>query len=284
MRELILTFLQLFVAWRGLLSFLVCLAMSFFLVTLEKQEKLVFVQGLTSTVLYPVQFVVAKFQSHSDLVAENQRLSQDNARLRQMVDMRYQESLENIRLRAMLGVPAQSEYPVSVALVVARDVGAQNASCTISLGHMDSIAAGMPVYTVRGLVGQILRVDAATAEVQLLNAPYSRVSVLDNRSRVAGILESADGAVMHMNVPHNSDLKAGDEIVTSGLGGVFPKGMPVGRVVGFRPNQMQMMAQVEVQLYQNLQSIEEVFVLRKTEQRILQGEEYANVGDTLGNH
>lgn len=284
MRELILTFLQLFVAWRGLLSFLVCLAMSFFLVTLEKQEKLVVVQSLTSTVLYPVQLIVAKFQNHSDLAAENQRLALDNARLRQMVDKRYQESLENIRLRAMLGVPVQSEFPVSVGLVLARDVGAQGASCTISLGSTDSIQAGMPVYTVRGLVGQVQRVDAASAEVQLLNAPYSRVSVMDNRSRVAGILESSDGIVLHMSVPHNSDLKAGDEIVTSGLGGIFPKGMPVGRVLGFRPNQMQMMAQVEIQLYQNLQSFEEVFVLRKNDLRVIQGEEYANVGDSLSTH
>lgn len=255
--------------------------MSAFLISLEKQEKLVFVEGLTSTVLYPVQRVIASFNNHSDLAAENRRLLLDNAKLRQMVDHRYQESLENNRLRAMLGVPTQQEYPVSVALVVARDVGAQGASCTISLGQGDSVSVGMPVYTIHGLVGQIQRVDLNTSEVQLLNAPFSRVSVMDNRSRVAGILESADGRVLHMSVSHNSDLKKGDEIVTSGLGGVYPKGMPVGRVLGFRVNQMQMMAQVEIQSYQNLQSFEEVFVLRKPDDRTLKGEEYANVGDTL---
>lgn len=280
MRELFLFVVQLFVAWRGLLSFLLCFSISIFLISLENKEKVIVMESITSTLLFPVQSLIASLTHHSDLNAENIKLRQDNAKLRLLVDRRYQESLENVRLRQMLGVPVQSEFPVAVGIVVARDVGSQKASCTISLGSSDSIQIGMPVYTLHGIVGQISRVDYNSSEVQLLNAPFSRVSVLNNRSREVGILESLDGRILHISSSHNSDFKVGDEIISSGLGGVYPKGMPVGRVYKIDHNQMQMMAKVIVQPYQNLLSFEEVFVLRKADIRNLQGEESINVVDS----
>ena len=93
--------------------------------------------------------------------------------------------------------------------------------------------------------------------------PENKVSVLENRTRITGILESPDSRKLFVELPAHADLKVGDTLVTSGLGGIYPKGIRIGLVLHIFPGDIDVMKKAEVVPFQNPSEIEEVFVLKK---------------------
>jgi rod shape-determining protein MreC len=197
-RDLIFGFLSLFVAWRGIVGFVSCVGLSLILLSLAPSQKMRFFETATSSVLFPVQFVISSIASHRDLRDENERLKLENAQLRARVDKLFQMGLENRRIREMLKMDSIAEYPNVVGTILARDLGFEGSSCLMDVGEEDRVAMDMPVYTMRGLVGRVSRVARDHSEIQLLNSTSSRVGVMNNRSRVQSVLEPGVGGDLQM--------------------------------------------------------------------------------------
>ncbi|HMH75284.1 MAG TPA: rod shape-determining protein MreC [Candidatus Udaeobacter sp.] len=140
---------------------------------------------------------------------------------------------ENTRLRRMLVLRDRLPLATVAGEVIGREAGGWVRSLTVNRGRSDGIAQQTPVIMPDGLVGRVVQVHRGAAVIQLLNDPASTVGAVVQRTRTAGLVEGdAGGAVRFKFMARDgASVAPGDLVVTSGLGTLFPKGLPVGRVV-----------------------------------------------------
>jgi rod shape-determining protein MreC len=162
----------------------------------------------------------------------------DNAGLRAENDRLRVEALgveeirhENERLRRLLELRDQLPIATLSGEVIAREGGGWVRALTVNRGRGDGVAPLTPVIVPEGLVGRVIRVRAGASVVQLLNDPVSSVGAVVQRTRTAGLVEGdTAGHIRFKFMARDGGLAPGDLIVTSGVGEVFPRGLPIGRV------------------------------------------------------
>jgi len=170
------------------------------------------------------------------LYKDNQVLKDQNEELRAAINKTTEIEAENTRLRALLDYKkAAPQFGFVVATVINRDPNTWSSVIGINRGTNDGLTKDMPVVTPQGLVGNIVEVYTNSAKVQLILDPRSAVGSLVQRteSRVAAIVEGsgAKPATPRMvNLARDADVINGDIVITSGLGGIYPKGLLVGEV------------------------------------------------------
>lgn len=167
----------------------------------------------------------------TELRAENARLEQENARLREWYQTALRFQAENQSLRELLHVKIDPTYSFITARVIADAGNAYVKSVLVSAGSRDGVQEGQAVVSGEGLVGRVVEAGANTARIVLLTDINARVPVLVEGSRQRAILAgtNADLPVL-MYLPPDSAVPEGARVVTSGDGGVFPPGLPVGSV------------------------------------------------------
>ena len=176
---------------------------------------------------------------------------------------------ENDRLRDYFNLPRQHPWKTKMARVVARDPVNWWKTITIDRGTRDGVVTNLPVVTAEGLVGRIAGVSFAQSQVVLVGDPDCRVAVLvgDDKSRELGFIAPAsssplDHALVELTyLSRNSKLIPGQVVVTSGMGGVFPKGIVVGQIADFRSVGYGLYKEAQVRLAVNMNRLEEVFIL-----------------------
>ncbi len=159
------------------------------------------------------------------LTAEVARLREENARLRPDVQ-------ENTRLRTLLGFKQQLPYRSYAARVVGRDPSQWFATVLVDRGASEGIRRDDPVFTSDGVVGHVIETAGSWARVLLVADPRSAVSVVLDRSREVGVVVGQGQALLKVTyLSREADIHAGDLVSTSGLGPIYPRGLPVGTVV-----------------------------------------------------
>ena len=162
----------------------------------------------------------------------------ENRRLRDEVEQLRVEALrvretdeENRRLRRLLALRDRLPLATLPAEVIARDWGWTRA-LTVNRGLGDGIVRMTPAITPDGLVGRVVDVRPGASVVQLLTDPASTVGALLVRTRTGGVVEGAPPGTVRFKymARDGAAIQVGDLVVTSGLGGVFPRGIPLGRV------------------------------------------------------
>jgi len=209
---------------RGLVFLLCCSALSFLLMSLDASEKTLFYQVATATVLAPVNSVLNIKQKYFFIYKENEVLRQENFKLKTKNDILTQHKLQNARMREMMGFKNQSGYTLLPAEIIAKNPGRLETSWMINLGTRDSVQVNMPVLTSKGVIGKVARVFRNSSVVQLIHDPTCKISVIDQRSRVMGIMESYKVGTLIARFPAHSDVIYGDTLVTSGMGGGLSQG------------------------------------------------------------
>lgn len=179
-----------------------------------------------------VRSLTIAFADRKLLTEQNQRLREDlllaNARLNRMASVAEQ----NERLKDLLDTQHSLELNVQLARVVGVDLGAYQQRLVINLGARDGVHIGQPVIDARGVIGQVVQILPTTAIVMLVTDPVHAIPVVDERSGLRTVAFGArdgDGMVLPQ-IPLAADVRAGDRLLTSGLGGRFPPGFPVGKV------------------------------------------------------
>ena len=139
---------------------------------------------------------------------------------------------ENQRLSDLLGFRAQLPPSAYGARVIARDPGPLSTSLTIDRGSRDGVTRGMAVVAPQGVVGRVVEVSHTVSRVALLTDHNSGIDAIVDRSRARGVVQGGSDGDCYMNyLNRDADVKVGDHVLTSGLDGVFPKGMTIGEVV-----------------------------------------------------
>ncbi len=165
---------------------------------------------------------------------ENKRLKADLLSIQSQLVAANEDRAEVRRLRALLSLPVDRSWRPVGARILAGRMGPNSALETVILsrGYITGGSPGTPIMTHMGLVGRILRASAHTSTALLLTDPGSRIAVLSQETRTAGILTGRGGreSMEVRFVEHNALIEEGELLVTSGLDGVYPKGLPVARI------------------------------------------------------
>lgn len=164
---------------------------------------------------------------------ENETLRSENEQLRVEALQAGETRTENARLRRLLVLRDRLPLATVAGEVIGREAGGWVRALTVNRGRGDGIVQQTPVIVPDGLVGRVVQVHRGAAVIQLLNDPASTVGSVVQRTRTAGLVEGdAGGAVRFKFMARDgASVTPGDLVVTSGLGTLFPKGLPVGRVV-----------------------------------------------------
>lgn len=207
------------------------------------------------------------FLPRRELLQEAERLRQENDQLRFQLQQGQETARENQQLREALGWQRRAPWKLKLARVVGRDPANWWRTVQIDLGSRDGVTVDMPVITPEGIVGKISVVGFSRSQVLLVGDPNCRVSGLVQESRDSGVITPGSGNILdHQLVdltflPSSSTLLPGHTVVTSGLGGIYPKGITIGRVVDRRTIGFGLYAEARVKLAVNLNRIEEVWVM-----------------------
>lgn len=191
-----------------------------------------------------------------------EQLRSQNRRLRARIAELEEARLENERLTALVGMTKAAERESLGAHVIGRPTNSWEGVITIDRGTSDGVTVGMPVIGGEGLLGQTIEVSINTAKVRLITDQRSGVAALVQRTRTSGIVHGTiEGGLTMDFVSAETTLKVGDVVITSGLGGVYPKGVVIGEVVASDRTANAMYRDIAVEPMGDLASLEEVLVL-----------------------
>ena len=228
---------------RGLALLGAVVLVALLLLTLQSRGRSSQAADAVAVVTTPVQLVLSRvhrgafglwatYLDWKNVRAENQRL-RDEIRGLRVDGLAVQETVdENRRLRRLLDLRARLPLGTLPAEVIAREWGGWVRSLTVNRGRGDKIARLTAVIAPEGLVGRVVEVRPGAAIVQVLTDPTSTVGAHAVRTRTSGIVEGdpRGGVRFKYMARDGSGITPGDVIVTSGLGGLFPRGIPIGRV------------------------------------------------------
>ena len=204
--------------------------------------------------------------SRGELLRENSRLHLQVQELQLALQQRQAAANENTRLSQLLGWQPPSDWRFKAAHVIAHDPANWWHSIEIDLGARDQMQPGLPVVTGDGLVGKVNAVGETRSQVLLLGDPNLQVSAQIETNGDMGVVLSSSSSPEENNMVDlgflsgNSVVRPGQEVKTSGDGGVFPPGLVIGKVVDARKKDYGMSTEARVQLAANLSALEEVLV------------------------
>jgi rod shape-determining protein MreC len=230
---------------RFVLLAIVCVAL---MMLDQRQQHLQRVRQALSVVVYPVHMLVdlpfrawqsasVNLTERSQLIAENEQLKRERLEAEFRLQRLTALETENARLRQLLDSTERVGLRALVAEILSVDLNPYRQRFNLNRGLTDGVFVGQALIDAQGIVGQIVRVDAFTAEAVLITDADTAVPVSVNRDGRNGLRTIAVGDSGRLRLPYltnSADIKVGDLLVSSGLGGVFPAGYPVGRVIEVR--------------------------------------------------
>jgi rod shape-determining protein MreC len=198
--------------------------------------------------------------------AENERLQEKIVELEKERNRLMEAEATNRRLQQLLEFRSQLPASGITASIIAASASDWFKSCLLDKGSADGIRRGMAVATPLGALGRIIELTPRTAKVLLITDPNSGVDVLVQRTRARGIVSGSleNGPIMKY-VKHSEDVQVGDRLITSGLDGVFPKGMVVGTVATVHKQTLGLFQFVSVMPAVTLERTEQVLVVSAQE-------------------
>ena len=201
-----------------------------------------------------------------ELISQLDELQRENQQLRLRAAQLEGLAQENTRLRSLLQLPRLVNWTLKPARVVARDPANWWRTVRIDRGSRDGVVTNAPVLNLDGLVGRVSEVGFTHSQVVLVGDPNCPVSVLIEETREHGVIEPTtssplDSTIVELGyLSRNAKLAPGQRVITSGHGGIFPKGIVVGHLVDYHSVDFGLYTQARVKLAVNMNALEEVFV------------------------
>jgi len=196
-----------------------------------------------------------------DTRQQNILTMQSNRELRAELVAVNEVKLENKRLKKLLDFVEADPRIVLPALVVAEDASSWSRTIVIDKGTEHGVHIGIPVVVAEGVVGRVIKAASNSARVLLVTDASSSIAGLVERTRTRGVARG-NGLSLSLEFTLRDDpVEADDLIVTSGMGGVFPKGLVVGRVTAVKRNDFELFQQIELTPVVDFSRLEEVLVL-----------------------
>ena len=203
-----------------------------------------------------VSGTLSYFYDFKDIRAENKRLREENRKLVIKSSRAASLEVENRLLAKLLNYIPPKEANYTTAKVVAEEGNAFSRALIIYTAGNDKIRKGQIALSDNGVIGRIEKVGSAYSKVLLITDINSKIPVVAERTRVRAIL-SGDNTLNPKLIftPLEAEIAVGDKIVTSGVAGIFPSGLPIGKVISIDKNNIQ------VKTFSNLDKIEYVRIV-----------------------
>jgi rod shape-determining protein MreC len=193
---------------------------------------------------------------------ENRRLRKQNAALSDQLNRHREGHIEGLRLRKLLNLTEDLPNRTVAARVVDRSRTSLFKMILINKGTADGLRVGLPVLSEQGVVGRIIETAWHASQVLLLIDENSNIDALIQRSRAQGILQGAGAAGCNLKyISRVEEVQAGDVVLSSGLAGVFPKGLLLGVVTGASRREEGLFQKIDVAPAVDFGKVEEVLAL-----------------------
>ncbi len=204
-----------------------------------------------------------------DTRQENENLKQELAELR--IQCRHVKEIEeeNKRLRSMLGFKKASyTFKLYPASVLGQDISMIFKTLVLNRGTSDGFFKDMPIVNMNGVVGRLISVSPHTSEVLLITDPNSAIPALIKTIKTKGIVRGRGDGLLNLEYIRSSEkVNAGDEVVTSGLLDIFPRGLRLGYVLTVKKDRREMFAKIILKPAVSMQRIEDVFGIGKADNK-----------------
>lgn len=206
-------------------------------------------------------------QSKDDLIAENKKLKEQIDELNKKLVNYYTYQQENAQLRKFLELKSENQdfKPVSAA-VIGRDPNDLFGQFTIDQGTQSGVSLNDPVVTEAGVIGWVSSVNSSYSKVTTILSPDTKISAVDKANRETGVIgsdiQSADQGILKLQyLSSGTKVKAGDIIVTNGIGGVYPRNLIVGTVKTIKHSPYDVSLYAEVTPAVNVKEVRDVMVI-----------------------
>jgi rod shape-determining protein MreC len=240
----------------------------------HRAQHLEALRSVLATLVYPLQVAVdlpiqagnwlAEYlSSRHRLIAENAHLKEEQFLLATKLEKFADLEAENRRLRSLLDSSAKVGERVLVAELLSVDMDPYSRRIVLNKGSTDGVESGQSLIDSNGVLGQVVHVAPFSSNALLITDPSHALPVQNHRSGLRSLAVGA-GALNQLelaHLPNNADVRIGDLLVTSGLGGRFPAGYPVGRIVSVERNRARPFATVMVQPSARLERNREVLLV-----------------------
>jgi len=204
-------------------------------------------RNILQTVVYPVMFistipremirgVTGSMEMSSNLQTDNESLRQENLLLHSRLEKLHSLEADNRRLKRLLGQSEQIAEHVLLAELVEVSLEPYTQKISLNKGSSDDVYVGQPVINGDGVIGQVVHTSQFQSTVTLLTDPGSAIPVMVMRNGLRGVLFGT-GVRNKLAMPYltaDADIRVGDLLISSGMGGRFPTGYPVATVTGVR--------------------------------------------------
>jgi len=271
-----------FLRHRNLVVFIVLLIISFILMGISQTKITIRFKSITYGVFYPFHFAGVKtIEAAGDFFASiknNRQLKEELAQARNKIEEyeRTQRDFEEIkkeneRLRRLIGIQSEMSYETVIAEVVAKSPQNYYKTLIVNRGRESGIKKYMPVVTYQNerkcLIGKIIDVQRFSSRVQPLIEQSSYTGAMLKESRYSGILQGqspVSGYCLLQYIDRRAQINFGEFIVTSGMGGVFPKGIDIGEVVSVSKKRYGIFQEAMVRPFVDFGRLEEVYIIVKS--------------------
>ena len=253
-----------FIRFRDYLVFAICLLVSVLLLNTNRnpQMEIIRLEATTAAgyISQPFSFIpgmIRLYRENHELNRTLFRLNQENVRLKELEE-------ENERLRDLLNFSHNLPFEFIPAVVIGRSAGEAVNTTSLNKGRIHGLREEMPVVSSHGLVGKIIAVNQSKSLCQIMLDSRFGAAVKLQRSRIDGIIQWQGGDLCRLvGIPLTLEVTPGDTLVTSGLGGVYPKGLYVGEVVKVEKKPGILFQEIHVKPFTDFHRLEEVFVLKR---------------------
>src|SRR5262245_40746343 len=223
-------------------------------------------QSAMSFVARGIAGVAGRFVELAHARAENHELAKENARLRAELASAKRLADESGRYQRLLGLRDQTPAETIAARIISIDASPYFRVARVELDRGEGVVKrGMPVLTPEGVVGRIGHVAGKTSDIMLLVDPRSAIDVIVPRTGGRGILRGKSGENGYRctieYLQRGQEAQVGDKVVTSGLGGAFPRDLPVGHITAVLPGSVGLFQDVEVTPDVDFARLSEVLVV-----------------------
>ncbi len=256
---------------------LILVALLWYSVSLHQKDETNFLESVVLRATGPVQAGFNRIISGSadiwghylyliDTAEDNQQLIEANRTLRAVLTQSDEVRLENKRLRLLLDFKEAEKIATLPARVIAEDASSWFRTVMIDKGNEQGVTEGMPVVVAEGVVGRVVRSSPNFARVLLITDASSAVASLLQNNRARGICRGQGEQLVFDFVLRQEEVRIGDRVVTSGMGGIFPKGLVVGHVKSVNRQEFGLFQAIEVAPTVDFSHLEEVLVMLRSQQ------------------
>jgi len=267
---------------RSIIVLILLIFISFILMGVSQSKVTIQFKSVAYGILYPFQFVgvrsITLVKDFFSSIEKNRQLKEELAQVKKMLEQ-YEQSQyeyeeierENRRLRSLIGIQTEMEYETVIAEIVAKSPQDYYKTLIVNRGKNSGIEKWMPVVAyqneTRCVVGKVIDVQQFSARIQPLIDQSSYIGVMLMESRYSGLLQGqspiSENCLMQY-VDRRSEINYGDLVITSGMGGVFPKGIIVGEIVSVSKKRYGVFQEAIVKPVVDYGRLEEVYIITKS--------------------